>query len=131
MNDQPIINELNAAFWEAARAGNLKLPHCGITNRAFWPPSPVSPYAEHAAVEWRSIAPRGTVRAFCVYRRVFLKAFEPLAPFSIALVELEGGARLQAHVSDPLALQAGDQVKLGFRVLVDGGPPALTAERLD
>lgn len=131
MSEQPIINELNAPFWEAARTGDLKLPHCASTNRAFWPPSPVSPYAESAAVEWRSAAPRGVVRALCVYRRVFLKAFEPLAPFAIVLVELEGGARLQAHVSDPQALQAGDEVKLGFRVLVEGGAPALTAERLD
>jgi uncharacterized OB-fold protein len=131
MSELPIINELNAPFWDAARAGELKLPHCAATNRAFWPPSPISPYSENAAVEWRSVDPRGVVRALCVYRRVFLKAFEPLAPFAIALVELGGGARLQAHLSDPGALQVGDRVKLEFRVLVEGGAPALTAERLD
>lgn len=131
MSEQLIVNSLNAPFWEGARAGELRLPHCAATNRAFWPPSPVSPYSENAAVEWRSVAPRGIVQAFCVYRRVFLKAFEPLAPFAVALVELEGGARLQAHVLDPDALQAGDRVKLGFRVLVEGGAPALTAERLN
>jgi len=131
MSEQPIMNELNAPFWEAARSGDLKLPHCGVTGRAFWPPSPISPYDENAVVEWRIVAPRGVVRALCVYRRVFLKAFEPLAPFAIALVEIDGGARLQAHVSDPHALRAGDGVRLGFRVLVDGGSPALVADRSD
>lgn len=131
MSEQPIINELNAPFWEAARAGDLKLPYCGATGRTFWPPSPISPYDENAAVSWRSVAPRGVVRALCIYRRVFLKAFEPLAPFAIALVEIDGGARLQAHVSEPRALRAGDNVRLGFRVLVDGGSPALVADRSD
>jgi hypothetical protein len=39
--------------------------------------------------------------------------------------------RLQAHVSKPLGerpLQAGDAVMLGFRVLIEGGEPALVAE---
>lgn len=128
---RPIVNELNAPFWEGARAGELKLPHCTRTGRAFWPPSPLSPFAENAQVEWRSVAPRGVVRALCVYRRVFLKEFEPLAPFGVALVELDGGVRLQAHVPEPFGerpLRAGDAVSLSFRVLVEGGAPALVAE---
>lgn len=127
---QPIVNDLNAPFWAAARAGELKLPYCVRTGRAFWPPSPLSPYAEDAEVEWRRVARRGVVRALCIYRRVFLKAFEPLAPFGIALVETENGVRLQAHVSKPLGerpLQAGDAVMLGFRVLIEGGEPVLVA----
>lgn len=131
MVEQPIINELNAPFWQAARCGDLSVPHCSATGRPFWPPSPISPYAEGSDVEWRNVAQCGVVRASCIYRRVFLKAFEPLAPYAIVLVELEGGARLHAHVSDPQSVRAGDRVKLGFRVLVEGGSPALVAEQVD
>jgi uncharacterized OB-fold protein len=127
----PLINTLNAPFWEGARAGRLMLPHCEATNRAFWPPSPVSPYRAGAAIVWREVRPQGAVTALAIYRRVFLKAFEPLTPYGIAMVEVEEGVRLQAHVSNPASLSAGDQAALSFRVLIAGNEPVLVASRLD
>lgn len=129
---RPLVNDLNAPFWMGARAGKLLLPHCTATNRPFWPPSPVSAWDADGKVVWREAKPRGVVRAMGVYRRVFLKAFEPLTPFAIALVELEKGVRLQAHVASADRADAprvGDVVALGFRVLVEGGEPALCAEK--
>ncbi len=132
-NPQPIINDLNAPFWAGAREGKLVLPHCAETQRPFWPPSPMSPWAENAAIEWREAPARGVVRAMGVYRRVFLKAFEPLAPFAIALVEVAENVRLQAHVAnadDASAPKVGDEAALCFRVLIEGGAPALCATRV-
>ena len=31
----PVINMLNAPFWEGARKGRLMLPYCEVTGRAF------------------------------------------------------------------------------------------------
>ncbi|MBN8605560.1 MAG: OB-fold domain-containing protein [Caulobacterales bacterium] len=130
---QPIINDLNAPFWAGAREGKLVLPYCVATQRPFWPPSPMSPWAEHAAIGWREAPARGVVRAMGVYRRVFLKAFEPLAPYAIALVELAENVRLHAHVADAHGANApkvGDAVRLHFRVLIESGQPVLCAERV-
>ena len=120
-------------FWEGAREGRLVLPYCTETQRPFWPPSPVSPWSEHAAVDWREWPARGGVRAIGVYRRVFVKAFEPLAPFAVALIEVAENARLQAHMGDADGAnfpKVGDTVTMRFRVLIDNGAPALCAERL-
>lgn len=130
----PIVNGLNAAFWEGARAGRLMLPRCAATGRAFWPPSPVSPFSAHSAIEWREVEARGVVRAVAVYRRVFIKAFEALAPYGVALVEVQDGVRLLAHMRSPDAadaVRAGERAILAFEPLLPGSAPALIARRTD
>lgn len=126
----PIINHLNRPFWEGAGAGRLVLPHCVATGRAFWPPSPISPFAEGRAVEWRDVAPAGIVLASVVYRRAFQKAFADLLPYGIAMVALDCGPRLQVHVEAPDAPGAprgGSRVTLAFKPLLPGGAALLVA----
>jgi uncharacterized OB-fold protein len=130
----PLINRLNAPFWAGAEDGRLMLPYCTATSRAFWPPSPISPFAEGGAVEWREVEPVGEVKATAAYRRVFHQAFAPLMPFAIALVELDAGPRLQAHVpraDDAGAPKAGDRVTLVFRRILPDGPPVPIAEAIN
>ena len=126
----PIHNQLNAPFWAAAEAGRLTLPTCTATGRAFWPPSPVSPFVTSGAVEWRAFKAVGRLLSVVVYRRVFQRTFEPLTPYGVGLVELDCGPRLMAHVpnpDDPDAPRAGQRARLDFIRLFDGGPaiPAL------
>lgn len=118
----PVVNALNAPFWAAAARGRLDLPVCLDTGRAFWPPSPISPFTG-GPVAWRAAEPAGTLKGMVVYRRVFQKAFEPLSPYGAALVELDAGPRLMVHVSDPAtAPEPGASVRLAFRPLLEGGP---------
>ncbi len=125
----PIVNALNAPFWTAAAEGRLLLPNCVSSGRAFWPPSPLSPFVDRAGVEWRPVSGKGTLIALAVYRRSFQKAFAPLTPYAVGLVELDSGPRLQAHLADPDAADAarpGERVALRFRKLFETGPPVPT-----
>ncbi len=127
----PIVNELNAPFWTAAEEGRLVLPLCLTTGRAFWPPSPISPFVTGGATSWSPAGGEGVLRALAIYRRVFQKAFEPLAPYGVGLVELDEGPRLHAFISTGDAAdapKAGDRVRLSFASLLPDGPkvPALT-----
>jgi len=119
----PTVNDLNRPFWEAAARDRLALPHCIDTARAFWPPSPISPFTS-GRVEWREVEVSGTVLSLTVYRRIFQKAFAEIMPFGIALVALDAGPRFQAHVPDPdgaAAPAVGARVVIGFRsILTDG-----------
>ena len=126
---RPVINNLNRPFWEGAERGKLVLPHCVRTGAAFWPPGPISPFAENSTVEWREVPKEGRVRAVAVYHRSFLKAFEALVPYGIAQVEIVDGVRLNAHVSDAGSASAwkpGDVVALEFRPLIEDGVPVLS-----
>jgi uncharacterized OB-fold protein len=125
----PIINTLNAPFWDAAKDGVLLLPFCLQTRHAFWPPSPFSPFVTGGVVEWRTATPEGALLARVTYRRAFLKAFDPLMPYAIGLVELDEGPRLQAHIvrpDDAASPKAGERVRLSFARLLDD-VPILTA----
>jgi uncharacterized OB-fold protein len=125
----PIINALNAPFWAAAAQDSLALPVCIVTGRAFWPPSPYSPFAQGGPVEWRPAEPVGTIRALAVYRRPFQQAFTPLLPYGVGLLELDAGPRLMAHApasDDPATLKAGDRARLRFVRLLGDGPTVPT-----
>ncbi|WP_109806194.1 Zn-ribbon domain-containing OB-fold protein [Sphingosinithalassobacter portus] len=121
-----IDNDLWRPFWQAAEERRLVLPFCCVGDRAFWPPSPISPYAGGCEVEWREVARRGRLVSRIVTRRGFQQAFGDLLPYAIGLVELAGDVRLCAHLSDPEAAAPDDIVGLEFRVLVDGGQSVLT-----
>jgi hypothetical protein len=128
----PLRNALNAPFWAAAERSVLALPTCVASGRAFWPPSPVSPFVTAGAVAWREAEPVGMLRSIAVYRRVFLKAFEAVTPFGVGLLELDAGPRLLAHVpypDDPGAPAVGERAILRFAPIVDGGPPVPTLIR--
>jgi uncharacterized OB-fold protein len=127
----PVMTELNAPFWAAAAEGRLLLPQCVTTGRAFWPPSPISPFVSGGAMAWSPARGEGVLRAMVIYRRVFQKAFEPLLPYGVGLLELDEGPRLSAFIRSPDGEDApkpGDRVRLSFVELLSDGPkvPALT-----
>ena len=121
----PLVTTLNAPFWTAATKGDFLLPFCVATNRAFWPPSPVSPFVTGGAVAWRPASPRGVLRACVIYRRVFQRALEKLVPYGVGLVGLEAGVRLQVHVvlhGSCRSPAIGSVVEVTMEPLLPGGP---------
>lgn len=130
---EPLVNDLNRPFWDGAQAGRLMMPHCVSTKAAFWPPSPVSPFRDGRDVHWSEVEPEGIVLASVVYRRPFQKSFADLLPYGIAMIALNCGPRLQAHVvrpDDAGAPRAGSAVRLDFRRLTPSGGLILVAEPL-
>ncbi len=129
----PLVNTLNAPFWDGVAQGRLVLPHCVATGRAFWPPSSLSPFSG-GQVEWRTVAPVGVLLARATYRRSFHKAFEALMPYAVGLVQLDCGPRLQTHIARPDDVSAprdGHRVMLEFVRLVDVGAPVPVARKAD
>ncbi|AMK21502.1 MULTISPECIES: Zn-ribbon domain-containing OB-fold protein [unclassified Sphingobium] len=121
----PVRNRLNEAFWEGAERGQLVLPHCHDSGRAFWPPSPISPFTG-GAVDWRQCDPAGRVESLIVYRRAFQQSFAHLIPYGIALVALDAGLRLMVHVENPDDAGApcvGAAVTVGFRAILPDSMP--------
>jgi uncharacterized OB-fold protein len=120
----PIVNALNRPFWEAAERGVLRLPVCGATMRAFWPPSPLSPFDVGAQVVWKECPPTGVLLSRIVFRRLFHEPFSVHLPYAAGLTQLDTGPRLQGFIArpdDPSAPRPGDRVRLEFQVLTPGG----------
>ncbi len=63
-------------------------------------------------LEWRKAAGRGVVYAMTSVARAPSEEFRPLAPYALALVDLDEGARLMGHAAPGLAI--GDPVSVEF-----------------
>lgn len=123
---EPLINRLNAPFWEAASSGELLLPWCAATQAFFWPPAPVSPFSLETPTAWRKAEQGGTLLVAVAFRRSYLKVLDPIMPYAIGIVELDAGPRLQVHVRD-VGLAAperhGQRVQVFFEGLLPGSRP--------
>jgi len=102
----------NAPFFDALSQGSLSLQACDACSRTRWPIAPVCPYCGGRSFTWRALSGAGTVHSWVGYRRAYLPEFEPLMPYAVLCVSLDGGPRIFgrfAGVGEPsigMAVQA-------------------------
>ena len=101
----PPRNRDVAPFWDALREGRLILQRCGDCGRARYPVAPVCPHCAGRSWDWQPLSGSGTVHSWIRYHRGYLPEFEPLMPYDVVCVALDGGptmfARLTGAAADP------------------------------
>jgi uncharacterized OB-fold protein len=120
------MNLASPPYLEALEDGRLTLPFCTACNRWFSPWIFLCPDDYEHKVEFRDVAPRGTIVSWVVYRRQYDLARELAVPYTVGQIALEHGVRihaLQAERADP-ALRRGGAVELS--VVLDDGPAYIT-----
>ncbi|MEW6776192.1 MAG: Zn-ribbon domain-containing OB-fold protein [Bdellovibrionota bacterium] len=110
----------SASFWEGCARGELLLlrcEKCGTFHHMA--PSRCSKCLSEK-LSWAKASGKGRVASFTVVHRPPSKAFEKI-PYILALVDLEEGPRLMAHVeAAPKELKIGMSVKVRFVPGPDG-----------
>jgi uncharacterized OB-fold protein len=110
-----------AAFLEGLEHGEVCIQACdacgGVQSLARYACS----RCRSTSLRWRKASGRGTVYATTLVVRAPSEAFRWLAPYTLALVELDEGARLMGHAPADIAI--GERVvaqllRLGARTLV-------------
>ena len=103
-------------FWRAARRGELWLPHCTDTGRAFLPPRAVSPFTG-GAVTWQQASGRATLVSYVIVARPAL-GYEEQVPYVVAMASLEEGPMMLTNLPgsppDPDQLPLGAPLELIF-----------------
>jgi uncharacterized OB-fold protein len=105
----------DAQYRQALDDGRLVLQHCDDCAAAQFPPALVCRRCGSARLGWRPSPGAGTVYATTTVR-------DRAGDYNVALVELEGGARMMSRVEDV----APSQVRIGQRVrarIVGGEDP--------
>jgi uncharacterized OB-fold protein len=115
---EPPLEEVSAPFWDGARKGELRLPWCAACNEPFWYPREVCPRCLDSSIEWRKASGRGTVYAVTVENRPQNPGMAAMAPYAIALIDLDEGVRMLSNVVGC----AADDVVVGMRVEVTWEP---------
>ena len=105
-------------YWDKARTHELWLMRCDDCGTMYFYPRPICPQCFSRKTGWIQSSGRGTLYAFSIVHRPPIPAFEDLAPYVAALVELEGGARMPTNLvdvdPDPATIRIGMPVEVVF-----------------
>jgi uncharacterized OB-fold protein len=101
-----------AKFWEGCAQGELRYQRCGACAASQFHGRPFCLRCGSIDVIWQSAQGTGTVYALTLVERAPSADFSALAPYVIALVDLDEGFRVMAQAVRGLAI--GDRVKAGF-----------------
>ena len=124
MNGKPLppINPATQPFWDACAQGRLLLQHCGDCGHLQLYPRLLCAACGSRTLGWVEASGRGTVKTFTIIRRAVSAAFEPDAPYVVALVELEEGPTLMSNIigRDPASVAIGQPVRVTFEARGEG-----------
>jgi uncharacterized OB-fold protein len=115
---QPPVTEGAEGFWEATRERRYVLQWCLDCEQPVSYPRVVCPGCLGTRLEHRPASGRGTVYAVTVEHRPQNPSMRSLAPYAVALVDLEEGVRVLSNVVDC----APDDVSVGLAVAVTWEP---------
>jgi uncharacterized OB-fold protein len=87
-----------AHFWSAAGEGRLELQRCDACGRLRFFPGAVCPHCLAEGGQWQPLSGDARVYAFSVVHRAPGPIFAAHAPYVIALVDLDEGARVMARL---------------------------------
>jgi uncharacterized protein len=118
--DPPVTTETEP-FWAAAAEGRLVLPRCTSCGHHVWYPRGHCT-ACHGDVEWVEATGRGRIYTYTTVRRG-MGPWREVAPYVLAVVELEEGPRVMSNVvgCDPDEVQIGQEVEVVFERAPSGG----------
>ncbi|WP_308168786.1 OB-fold domain-containing protein [Nonomuraea sp. NEAU-A123] len=85
-----------APYWEAARAGELRVQRCLDCGRHYFYPRPACRFCASENVEWTGVSGRARLVSYVINHRPF-PGFESVSPV-IAVVELDEGPRLMTNI---------------------------------
>ena len=109
----PEPTPVSQPFWDAAREGKLLIQRSRKTGKPVFYPRSVSPYGPGDELEWFEASGRGTVYTYTEARRPTAPQWANDAPYVIAVVELEEGARMTTNIVGC----APDEVRIGMPVV--------------
>lgn len=117
----PRTNADTQAFWDAAAEGRLIFQHCRTCEKAQFYPRSLCAACHGSDLEWRSSRGEGTIASFTQVLRAPTPAFKEMAPYVIALVDLDEGFRMMVNIieGDREKLAIGARTRTVFRE-VDG-----------
>jgi uncharacterized OB-fold protein len=116
----PVITPETRHFWEGTRAGELRLQRCSACVKVYFPPRPFCPRCASLEVEVLRAGGRAILYSYVIHHRS-VPGF--VAPYSIAVVQLEEGPRMMSNIVEvaqtPEALQLDMPLQVVFRRIND------------
>lgn len=123
MNDKPlpVIDPESAPYWAALKERRLILKHCRDCGRHHFYPRSLCPHCHSDALQWSDARGTGSIYSYTVARRPAGPAFKADAPYVVAVVELDEGARMMTNIvtDDVESVRIGQRVAVAFDAVTD------------
>ena len=103
-------------FWEATKQHELRYQVCNACDRVVFFPRRHCPHCMSLDLSWKTSKGEGTIYSFTIIRQIGHPAFREMAPFAVALIDLDEGFRMTSNITgvdDPVT-----GVRIGQRVRV-------------
>ena len=109
-------------YWEATRDRRLVLQRCQGCAGTVWYPRAICPHCLSDELVWDEVSGTGTVYSVSIHYRAPSKESDLDAPYAVALVDLDAGARVLSNVvnCDPETVRIGARVRATWTALADG-----------
>ena len=119
----PVPNECTKPFWDAAKAGLLKLQRCQACRRFQHPPYPTCVNCMAIDLAFEAVSGKGTIYTYTIMYHTGDQRFAAAVPYASIIVELDDapGALLAANLLDAAYTEAkvGRRVEVVFEKLND------------
>ncbi len=112
---EPASTTLSEPFWEATRDRRLLAQRCATCRQYVWYPRERCPGCLGDDLVWTELSGQGTIYTFNVMRKPGNPMMADLAPYVIALVDLDEGPRMTTNI---VSVEP-EQLECGLRVTVD------------
>jgi uncharacterized OB-fold protein len=94
----PVPDPVTRPYWDGLKAHELRVQCCEDCFKAVFYPRVVCPYCGSRQLAWMTCSGKGTLHAFTIAHRGMPAAFKSGAPYVVAMVELEEGARMMTNL---------------------------------
>ncbi|HRH87225.1 MAG TPA: Zn-ribbon domain-containing OB-fold protein [Rubrivivax sp.] len=117
----PIVDPESAPYWSALKERRLILKHCRDCGRHHFYPRALCPHCHSDALEWSDSRGTGSIYSYTVARRPAGPAFKADAPYVVAVVDLDEGARMMTNLvtDDVESVRIGQRVAVHFDAVTD------------
>lgn len=117
----PVVDPESAPYWAALKERRLILKHCRDCGRHHFYPRALCPHCHSDALEWSDARGTGSIYSYTVARRPAGPAFKADAPYVVAVVELDEGARMMTNIvtDDVESVRIGQRVAVAFEAVTD------------
>lgn len=93
----PHPNAETQVFWDKANEDELWIQRCNQCNKPYFYPRFFCPTCLSKDVEWFKASGKGKLHTYMINHRPS-PAFEPEAPYAIAVVELDEGVKMMTNI---------------------------------
>ena len=125
----PISQPESDHYWRKAREHQLWLRYCEDCGKTYFYPRDICPACFSRNTSWIQSTGRGTLYTFSIVYRPPSPAFRDDVPYVVAVVEVEGGARIPTNLvgiePDPAIIKVGMAVEV---VEFDAGHDAMISQ---